>query len=279
VNAFDPLAPTIRTDLAHEEYAALPGWRWSHIKLMETHSPHAVRHAVDNPDDSDTPSRVKLRAIHAAVLEPDRFDAMFSVYDGVRRGADYTAHLANHPGTSVLNPREYDDIHATADAIRSHPVVRDLMSDGDPEVSVSWVDPETGLPCKGRVDWLGSGGILDLKTCGTVHERAVASLVARNLWHGQLAHYASGLAAHGRHDLPAYIIAAEGKGAQDVAVYQIDQGIPDGALHVGEGIRSRLMRELARCERLNNWPGRHPSAVTLCLPTYALDDIVDEITV
>ena len=270
---------TIHHDLTHAEYDGLPGWRWSHIKLLADGSPRAVQHAL-TAEDADTPSRVWFRAVHAAVLEPHRFDSMFVAYEGRRdkRTEAYRAFLEEHDGKSILTPGDIDSARATADAIRSHPVVRDLLAEGSPEVSVTWDDPLTGLPCKGRLDWLGRAGIVDLKTCGTVHERAVASLAARNLWHGQLAHYAAGIEANTGARLPCFVIAAEGKGAQDVAVYQLDRGIPDGALHVGAGVRSELLRKLKTCVDLNHWPGRHEGCVPLDLPSYAIPDVSGDIT-
>lgn len=262
--------------LSVADYNAIPAWRWSHIKLMNQ-SPRAVWHAENTPSTDDA-RYAKLRAIHALVLEPDNFAAQFSVFDGTRRGKAYDEHVVAHPGTTVLTVAEYDDAHLTASSVRSNPIVRELMADGAPEVSMTWTDDATGLPCKGRADWIGSAGILDLKTCGTVNERGVASLVARNLWHAQLANYVSGYAANGGKRPACFIIAAEGRGCRDVAVYQLDRGIPDGALHVGDGIRAGLMARLAECVRLNHWPGRHESIVPLALPTYALGGDADEIT-
>jgi hypothetical protein len=266
----------IANDLSVADYNSIRAWRWSHIKLMDQ-SPRAVWHAATNPSNDDA-RYAKLRAIHSLTLEPDAFGREFSVFDGVRRGKAYDEHVAAHQGTTVLTVAEYDDASLTADSVRANPLVRELMADGSPEVSLSWTDPATGLEVKGRADWIGSAGILDLKTCGTVNERAVAGMVARNLWHGQLAHYSQGMVAHGFRPPPCYIIAAEGKGARDVAVFQLDRGIPDGALHIGEGIRASLMQRLAACVASQDWPGRHESIVPLCLPTYALGDVADDLT-
>jgi len=77
----------IYRDLSYEAYETLPGWRWSHIKLLHDQSPIHVQHALQPHDD--TSSRRRLRAVHAAVLEPDAFRQRYSVYDGVRRGKLY----------------------------------------------------------------------------------------------------------------------------------------------------------------------------------------------
>jgi hypothetical protein len=265
----------IRYDLPFEEYAALPGWNWSCIKLLEDGSPLHVRYARDNPSP-DTANRAVLRAIHAMVLEPETFALRYSVFDGVRRGKAYDAHVEAHPGTTVLNVRQFDEVRWTADAILAHSAVRDLLAVGRPEVTVTWTDAETGLPCKGRVDWLGDA-LVDLKTIATTHEIAVARIVAKNHYHGQMAHYDDGLRAHDIR-VPAFLVVAEGRAPFDVAVFEVDEGIPDGSIHVGREMRKRLMKQLAECERLNHWPGRHPQPQVLCLPPHALLDDSESIT-
>lgn len=260
----------IHHNLTFAEYAALPGWSWSVIKHAAL-SPLAVQYARTHPG-KDTATRAKLRAVHALVLEPHRFADEFSVYDGIRRGKAYDAHREQHPRTAVLNPSEMDEIRAAADAIHRHPAVARLLAEGQGEVSVTWTDRATGLPCKGRIDWLNpKRGFVDLKTSGTVHERRVGALSVRNQWHGQLAHYADGLRANGI-DLPAWLITAEGKDANDVAVWEVDDGVPDGGLHIGATIRAEYLAIIARCVAEDDWPGRHPHPQPLTLPTYALLD-------
>lgn len=268
---------SILHDVSFETYRNLPGWNWGLIKLLDSGSPLHVQHARENPRP-DSAQLTKLRAIHALVLEPDHFGAQFSVFDGTRRTGTkaYDAHLEAHPGTDVLNPRELDEVRAAADAIRNHPAVRPLLETGRPEVTITWTDEETGLPCKGRADWLGTA-LVDLKTLGTTNEHAVARLVAKHLYHGQLAHYDAGLRANGI-KVPAFLIIAEGKDSHDVAVFEVDEGIPDGALHVGREVRRRLMAKLAECVSLDHWPGRHEGVQSLCLPPYALLDDAEELT-
>lgn len=262
------MSATTHHGLTYDEYRRLPGWNWSLIKEMDK-SPRHVLHAL-RPQDDDTASRAKLRAIHALVLEPENFAASFSVFDGRRTGKLYDAHVEAHPGTAVLNVAEYDEARATADAIRSHAAVRPLLATGHGEVTVTWTDADTCLPCKARLDWLAAGHFLDLKTYGTTDERIVARKVVQMGAHGQMAHYADALDALGMDDPRCFLVVAEGKGPHDVAVFELDRGIPDGALHVGRDLRARLMERLAACVAHDDWPGRHPGIVDLCLPTYAL---------
>lgn len=268
----------IKHGTTYAEYAALPGYRWTEIKALHDGSPLHVQHARTPHSDTDTASRAWLRAVHCLTLEPENFGREFSVFsDGTRRGKLYEAFLACNPGTTVLNPKEVASARATADAVRNHRTIGPLLAEGHPEVVVTWDDVLTGLPCKARIDWLGPSCLLDLKTLGTTNERQVARMTAANLYHGQLAHYAAGLAAHGI-EVPAFLVVAEGKPPHDVALFGLDPAGPDGALHVGARLRDRLLARIAECERSGHWPGRHDGAQELLLPAYALDDIAEEIT-
>ena len=256
--------------MTYDEYEELPGWRWSHIRLLHDGSPLHVQHALTAPDE-DTASRRWLRAVHCLTLEPENFQRDFSLFVGVRRGKAFDAHLEDNPGKAVLNLREWDDAHATAKAVRTHREVARLLAHGNPEVVLTWDDKVTGLPCKARLDWLGPKGFVDLKTIGTTHETEVARMVERHLYHGQLAHYASGLRANGI-DALAYLIAAEGRGAQDVAVFRLDARPPDGPLHLGEQIRDTLMWQLGECVKADRWPGRHEEVQDLILRESEMPD-------
>ena len=268
----------IHPGLTYAEYSALPGWNWSLIKLLEEQSPRHVLHACRNRDPGDSAARNLLRAIHTLTLEADRFAAEYAVFDGIRRGAVFEEFRRANLGKTILNPTEHETAIETAASILTFRPAGDLLTHGSAEVSITWTDAATGLPCKGRIDWLGPMGLVDVKTLGTTNERDVARMAAKNLYHGQLAHYTDGLRAHGI-DVPAFLVVAEGKGAMDVAVFEVDSGIPDGALTVGTKLRARLMRRLAECVATDVWPGRIPEVTPMCLPMWALDDAMDAITV
>jgi hypothetical protein len=277
-----PTKPGIYHGMDFDTYRKIDAWNWSLIKLLDEDrgSPLHVKHKRETADDDDTASRMFLRAIHALTLEPHRFDEDFSIYDGRRdmRHKSYQDHLAKYPGTTVLTPKDRDHAQAIADAIRSHPFAGALLKAGRAEVTVVWQDIATGLLCKARIDWLAQGNaLIDLKGIGTA-ERQVTRLSAQHGYHGQLAHYDSGLQHHGIEPPMVALITYETKPPYDVAVFEMDRGVPDGSLHVGEVMRSEFMEQLADCVRLDHWPGRHLSMKPLTLPSWALLDHSDEIT-
>lgn len=245
----------ISPSLSYAEYEALPGLRWSTLRHMGD-SPRHCRHA--ERADGDTASRVLLRAIHAGVLEGRRD---YIVYEGGdRKGKDWNLFKACYPGQTILKPNEAAKMEATVSAIRSHPVAARLLSEGQPEVSVTWGD------FKARIDWLGSRYIVDLKTLGTTETGSVARMVALRQHHGQMAHYLDGLRAHGKVIDRAYLIVAEGDDAQDVAVFDLD----DRALDVGLRLRDQYAARYRDCVASGEWPGRHPEIAPLGLPEWAV---------
>ncbi len=267
-----------------DDYRAQDGVNWSTLKLLDK-SPKHYKHRVEHPDDGDTASRGMLRAVHALVLDPERFEEQFSIFDGVRRGKLYDAHCAGWEGTTVLNPREVTLARAIAAAVLAHPVAYSyLRGAGRSEVTMTWTDPDTSLPCKGRADRIAHVDpdevwVLDLKTVGSTDARDLGRMARRMMWHGQLAHYLVGVRAMfanyvGR-TFRAAIIAVEDKAPHDVGVFVLD----DATLEAGESLRRSLLASLAACRAADAWPGRHPELTTLEFPDYLLPEMeVDDDT-
>lgn len=257
-------------NMSFSQYRALPGWNWSAIKALRR-SPRACAYAAAGDDDGDTASRRWLRAIHAAALEGVRD---YVVYDGVRRGRRYEDFVAENPGRDVLNVREASALDATVDGLLEHPVAGPLLrsATGRPEVTVQWHGD--GIDQKGRVDWYDEGSctLVDLKTLGDVDPRHVERTVAREAYHGQLAHYAAGLRACGLPVERVLLIVAQGAREQDVGVYELDGRPPHGALYVGEQLREELLEQLRECIDRDAWPGAVPAVESLCLPDWAMPE-------
>ena len=266
----------IRHGLSFDEYERLPGWRWSHLKLLDRGSLLDVRHAQRNPEDGETAARRMLSAIHCAVLEPDAFDARYSVYDGIRRGKAYDAHCAEHADTDVLNPGEHDSVRGAVDAIMAYPDAARLLTGGHGEATLDWTDKATGMPCLARPDYLGPLGLVALKGAG-VFEGAVVTTAARQGWHGQLAHYDAGARANGI-KLPGWcwLVTYQVKPPHDVAVWKLDSPGPDGALFLGHQMRDRMMARAVKAmerEAAGEWIGRHRAPMELWLPEWCKDEV------
>lgn len=249
------------------DYFQLPGVNWSKLKILIKEAPKHLKWALDHPDDGDTYDRIAFRAIHCAVLEPDRFNDLFPVWTGKdRRAAGFQAFVDAHPGCSVITRSEQATALDIQRAVRSHPEAGRILLDGKAEKAITWTDPNTGLLCKGCLDWMErpeKGGpirIYDLKTWGSAAETEVRWMIRREHTLGQLAHYRAGcrILAPGREVLCALIIV-EQKPPHDVGVFELDPCDLDEA----DDQRQEMLGIVADCTRLDIWPGHCPGRVRM----------------
>ena len=247
------------------DYQAIKAVNFSTLKEM-ARSPLHYQHRLTTPRE-DTSRMAFGRAIHTAVLEPDRFPLDYVVFEGPRRaGGVWDEFKAVHAGKTILKLEEYETCLDVRDAVRGHRVARRLLRYGKPEVALQWVDPITRMKCKARLDWLRGDVLTDLKSTGDVENRTFGRLSARMAYHCQLAFYRMGLIATGHKPAPVRIVAVEVDAPHDVAVLAVDEDV----LYAGEMEVRRLLRMVKTCRRKRRWPGRYEEEESLDFPEWAL---------
>jgi exodeoxyribonuclease VIII len=238
-----------------QEYFSRPGHNWSSIKLMED-SALAYKHGLDNPRE-DTPALALGRVVHSLVFEPETIATDYAVFTGAKRqGKAWDAFAAANDGKTIFKENEIEEARAMATAIRRHPLVKPyLAARGEFERVVTWTDPETGLFCKGKFDWIipSQRILIDLKTTRSIAPRRFAADVARYKYHGQLGgHYSNGCEfGLGWRPERVIIIAADKSAPFDVAVYELD----DAGKECGKELAALLLDRVKWCEEHNEWPG------------------------
>lgn len=255
-----------------DAYRNIPAINWSTLKKGAQSMRH-LRHALDT-EDSDTASRVVLRLNHAAVLEPHTVDRDYLVYDGVRRGKEYEAFKALHPGAQYVKAEDITEARRIADAVMSYRPARDLIEGAQCEQNLVWTDPETRVDCKGRMDVYRAGHhIADLKGAKTTDSFGFVRHVSDYLYYGQAAWYQMGAEVlHGTR-LPYSLIVYEQEAPHDVAVFRVD----DDWLQPGRDLARRLLREYAACMESGVWPGRYADVQSLpSPPKYINPDVGDD---
>lgn len=102
----------------------------------------------------------------------------------------------------------WDQIVEDGKRLRMIPHIAQLLSNGEPEVSILYTCPETGLPMKSRIDWLGHGYFVELKTFansnGKAFLQAVTDAVAYNRYHIDAVAYLQALLMAKRVALPVH---------------------------------------------------------------------------
>jgi hypothetical protein len=257
-----------------EQYLSWPGEHFTTLRHILT-SPRAYSHArLNGIKDSDTLRQG--RAGHSAILEPDRFAADFVVWDAQssdgrsapRRGARWEGFLAAAGKRTVITPRQHAAALAMTDAVHSHPLARDILTDeeGRAEVPFQWTDRRRGIQCKTRMDWLTGGRMVEIKTCADPSPSRFASAAARLHYPMQLAMYHAAALADGLGWRVPTIIAVQSVAPWDVVVYSI----PTETLDHGAEEFEEALDQLERCRMGASWPGQAPTAeVELRLPPWA----------
>ncbi|MDP3766832.1 MAG: PD-(D/E)XK nuclease-like domain-containing protein, partial [Dehalococcoidia bacterium] len=207
------------------EYIDLDAINWSRLRHLwgEDGSPRRYRHALTEPrEDNDTLRRG--RAVHTAILEPDRFPLDYAVYRGPRRaGKEWDAFEAAHSDRTILTAAQYDTALAIRDAVRRDPIARRYLDgDGSNERTLTWTDERTGFRCKCRLDRFNfkPRAIVDVKTARSIAKRRFANSGGGLGYQCQMGHYTSGAIANGLLvERRAVLIAVEHKRPHDVAVF------------------------------------------------------------
>lgn len=254
------------------EYKKIDAVNWStvkHIDKSELQYAHAVENGIE-----DTTRLAMGRGVHTAVLEPQKFPTEYAIFKGPRRqGKEWEAFKAVHDEDTILKLEEFEHAIAIAEAVYRHSKAAAYLAGTEKEKSITWVDRETGLTCKARLDFVGDEHFGDLKSTGDVDVYKFNGISARMLYHAQLAFYCDGLrAATGKSRRPV-VIAAEIKPPYDVAVY----GVDEETLEVGREKYRELLAKVVAVRATGSRNGRYPEEQILRLPSWMfLDEESDD---
>lgn len=254
---------TIHHAMPRAEYDALDAVNWSTLRHLGK-SPLAYDHALNRPGTDSAAMRLG-RAAHLAVLEPERFRSHCVVFDGARRGKAWEEFQEEHIGAEILS----DEEHATATmislSVQSHPVARELLRWGRAEVSV--VADIEGTRCKGRLDWLGSGGVIvDLKTTrSSCHPRSFARTALAYEYHGQAAFYSLLAEAAGGEPTVFSFIVVESVAPFEVAVYRVSSDV----MTLGKERVRELLAKRAQVLSGERFGHEYPGTLELTFPSWA----------
>ena len=104
-------------------------------------------------------------------------------------------HALSNAGKILLPGKRLAHIEIAAAMIERHPDLSRCFQGGIPELAVVWVDEETGVPCKARIDYLKPKAMIELKSfsnsLGKSIDEAIYSAIAGRRYFVQAAHYLS----------------------------------------------------------------------------------------
>ena len=278
------MKPGIYQGMSYPDYAAIDAVRSSTLKLFKRSAMHA-RHAMLHPKES--PALDRGHAVHACVLEPDKFanwvvaprkDGRIKESKTLADGTvilgkhDWAEWQAKHVGREIVSASDFDVCEGIVSAVYDHEAaVRLLSGHGSNEVVVVWNDTETGILCKARLDRISTVGgwtfVTDLKTTRNATQWAFSKAAYDYGYHTSAAFYLDGLATLHPAERRFAFIAVESDAPHGVSVFYPDEEF------IGQGRRDyrRYLAEFHEAEQTGVWPGYPQVPRPLYLPKYAVD--------
>jgi hypothetical protein len=250
------------------DYASIPAMNWSSLKHLAT-SPLLFDWRRTHPEP-DKPAYMLGRAGHCAILEPKEFKARYGTFDGKRdkRTAAFKEWMEENPGKECLKPAEHDLVMQCASRVMAHRVAAPMVVGGRFEVPIQWDDPETGIACKARLDYILPRSITDLKLTRAKTPRLFGIDASRLLYYGQLAFYHDGAITAGElpkdADRPG-LVAAQNVEPFDVYAYMLT----GTALEAGRQLYRSLLKKYQECVAAKWWPGIAPDLMDLDVEHWA----------
>ncbi|MFL6141608.1 MAG: PD-(D/E)XK nuclease-like domain-containing protein [Labedaea sp.] len=242
-------------------------------KLLPPSTPAQFRHWVD---EGSAPSRVFDfgHAAHKLVLGAGPELAVIDAADFRTKAARAERDEAHASGQVPLLAHEHEVVVAMAEALLRHEDAAALFAvgTGHPEQTLVWQDPETGVWCRARLDWLPvlQGGrrllLPDYKSAAHADRVAFERAMAEHGYHQQAAWYLEGarqLALTGRD--AGFVFVVQEKSAP----YLVNLVEPDVVALRWGAIQNECAREIyRRCSESGQWPG-YRGVELAALPAYA----------
>lgn len=207
-------------------------------------------------------------AAHAAVLGIGPELEVIDAPDWRSNTAKAAKMDARAAGRIPILTRTAEQVSAMADAVRADPLAARVLNhtNGDPEVSLFWHDPEHDVDRRGRIDWLrradpnGRLIVVDYKTAASADPDAFARAAWQYGYPAQAAWYRDlviglGLAS----SAPFLFVVQETTPPYLVNVVELDEA----TLRMGAERNQRALRIFAECTRTGIWPGYTAKGITL----------------
>lgn len=236
------------------------------------------------PARKEQPSQLIGNLAHCAFLEPAEFNKRYAVGPTVHRGTNVWKEFVASTKLTPIQVDQCDTAWAMAQAMNDLPNVfwdgercldmRHIMSNGRAEVSAFANDPNTGVLCRVRPDWvhdLGDGRVLllDVKTVGSALEDGFLMQARKLRYYVQAKFYSDVYEWATGKTVAGFVFAnVETAWPHAAASYQFG----DQSMHEG-WLRYRKDLDLyAHCLKTGTWPGIASQTTTVDLPLYEITE-------
>lgn len=269
MSPFDVKTPSGVVPMSEADYNNHPAVRNSELGYLLRSPAHWWAYKRNPPEPSD--AQAFGTACHFGVLEPQKF---FDRYAALPEGCDLRTAAGKAAKAELiaanripLKADEYQRINAIIEAVYSHPTASKYLTGGVVENAYFWTDPDTGIQCKARPDYLRDDSIyIDLKTTDDASHAEFTRSVGKWAYARQAAFYIDGLkAATGRVSAGCVLIAVEKEPPYGIGVYVLD----DAAMECGRGQYKRALLTLSACQKTGVYPCYPEETQAITLPEWA----------
>lgn len=238
----------IHLDYPEREYHQQPGLSSTGAKKLLVSPAKYMRDKLEPMEP--TPAMRLGTCIHTAVLGTGQ---QFIAVEGSRNAKAVKEEIAEHEakGLIVLTPHERDKVLAIAQSVRSTTKAQEAFARGQAEVSLCWEDQETGVTCRGRIDWLNPQALFDLKSTKDASKDGFPKQAANMFYDLQAAAYMDGHRTLTGEEIPFGFIAVETEAPYHCVVHQL----PDVAIERGQALWAKAKRIYADCLNTGVWGG------------------------
>lgn len=163
----------------------------------------------------------------------------------------------------VLSESDWRITKAITSRVRKHPAASELFKYGQAEQSIFWTDPDTGVKCKGRLDWITDEHVIvDLKSTTDASPEGFQRSISKYRYYVQAAMYVDGMQAVTGYDFDFVFAAWEKHAPYASALYYATPEM----IQAGRMEYKRLLKIYAKCLESDTWGGYSQEILPIDLP-------------
>jgi len=274
-------------EMEDEAYFADPAVSNSDLKLLRR-SPAHFKYLKDNPKET-TPAMAAGKSLHCAILEPERFMERHAIIpdNAPKKPTTAQRNSANpteaaqqriqywdqwdmmNQGKLLITPEKAAEYLEIGGIVRNHPELSVFFDSGKAEHAVFGEDPETGILCKCKPDYLTRFDdfkvCLEIKSCEDSRPKPFQRTAYNFEYFTAAAFYQDVMEwSIGRPDL-YLIVAFERDPPYGIQIYEV----PDEAIERGRDWYDQSLSLYKQCLEDDNWPCYPLDIEVLDLPPWA----------
>lgn len=165
-------------------------------------------------------------------------------------------------GQTPVLAHQMDQVEDMVQKVREHKLAGHLLAEGtgEPEQSLFWIDPVTGVKCRARLDWLsrlrtndGRLIIIDYKTARSADPDKFLKAIQDYRYHMQAAWYIDAVLGCGiADDAVFFFVVQEVTPPYLITIVELHE---ISGLYAGRELNEHARKVYRKCNQIGMWPG------------------------